>query len=304
MEINAPKIDPIELNKLKKDLLNEFINDPDMIILMNQYKLDNSFIKKYFHLFAFYFNDHKICRNCPGIDKCVKKNSHIQIKLDIDKEKNIVNLKYCKCKKDVEARKFIYKFYFRQFEDEFIYIKFKSCLNKFANERSKLINKLISYNKRIDEKGIYLSGDKETGKSYILKLFSIYLAKNEKVSEISFINWPDYTSTLRYYFNYYTDNYDFYIEKLQKVQILFLDDLGKEKLKDEFILKKVILPIFKYRYENKLPIFISSNFSINDLFLAYPVYSLNKEEKILFKEILSKMFDTCELKGMSYNSLK
>ena len=59
-----------------------------------------------------------------------------------------------------------------------------------------------------------------------------------------------------------------HVEYLQNVDYLFIDDLGNES-KSEFNVADILLPIIDYRYVNKKPTFISSNYSLAELYGMY-----------------------------------
>lgn len=301
--ISLPEIDQEQLLKIKSEKINEIINVKEVKELIDQNQIDIDFIKRHLYYFVAYLKDYSICNNCIGPSQCQKKGSHLMLDLNIDKDHDSVSFRYLKCPEEKKIDKVKKKFLIRQFENQYLYFKFKDCLTNFAVERHNLVSKLVEFKNHPSEKGIYISGDQETGKSFILKLFSVYLAKQESTNEICFIDCQNEFSALENLYMNSLEYFNYYIDQMKKVQYLFLDDLGKE-FKNDFVLNQILIPIITYRFENNLATFISSNYSINDLKNAYSYNKNNYKMASQLASMINKMTVEKSLKGISYTKLQ
>jgi DNA replication protein DnaC len=222
--------------------------------------------------------------------------------LKIDQNKN-VSLVFVKCDKQKEIDKLMSKFIIRHFEDEKLYCPFKSCLDYFALERHHVIKRLLEFKNNPKSRSVYISGLPENGKSHILAVFSGFLAKQEATKSIAFIDCADelqYLNKLRVEDENY---FDYYFDQIKNVQYLFLDDLGKE-FKNKIILEEVLIPLVKYRNENNLVTFISSNICIKDI---PNFYNFGKDMKSVSYNLMNELlknFDECYLGSMKFSILK
>lgn len=303
MDLFLPDIDPVELEKIKRENIDSIYQDEDLHDFIVENNLDKEFVKKYLYYFVKFKKENECVKTCVGPSTCKKKNSHLLLSLKYDKRSHSLSFGYKKCKYEIEIDKLKKKYLTRQFPNDYLYFKFKETLDHFAVERLPTIKKLNEYQKNPTSKGFYLSGSKEVGKSFILALFSVFLARREDTHNISFIDCPNEFKSLEYQFNNDLDYFNYYLDEMKKVQYLFLDDLGKE-YKSEFVLKNILLPIVKYRCENNLPIFISSNYSLSEVKKAY---SFNNETYSIAKdvyEILKNNVLELKINGLPFNVLK
>ena len=301
--IELPEIDQVQLIKIKNEKINEIINLKEIKELIEQNQIDIDFIKRHLYYFVTYLKDYSICSNCIGPSQCQKKGSHLMLDLSIDKSNDLVSFRYLKCPEEKKLDKVKSKFLIRQFENQYLYFRFKDCLANFAVERHDLVSKLVEFKNHPSEKGIYISGDQETGKSFILKLFSVYLAKQDFAKEICFIDCQNEFAALERLYTNALDYFSFYIDQMKEVQYLFLDDLGKE-FKNDFVLNQILLPVITYRFENKLATFISSNYTVNELKTAYSYNRNNYKVATQISSMIKEMTIEKSLKGISYTKLQ
>ena len=87
------------------------------------------------------------------------------------------------------------------------------------------------------------------------------------------------------------------IEHLKNVYVLFLDDLGNEYV-SEYTVSEILQNILDYRYINKKPTYISSNYDLQELFKLYE----NATNEHRAAQIISRLntFGTYELKGKNW----
>ena len=163
-----------------------------------------------------------------------------------------------------------------KFYDSEVYIQDASLkdFNCFNEERQHAFEKaqyfLDHYKKDRYEKGLFIYGRYGTGKSYLLSAIAQELALRNIA--VLFVYVPDLIRSIRQGMN--EGNLEERINKLKQADILMLDDFGGENMSSWFR-DEIIVPVMQYRLSAKLPVFISSNFSLVQLLDAL---TLQKDE--------------------------
>ncbi|WP_071131564.1 primosomal protein DnaI [Enterococcus timonensis] len=122
-------------------------------------------------------------------------------------------------------------------------------------------------------KGLYLSGSFGVGKSYLLGAIAHELAKHGFATQL--VHFPSFALDMKRAIGRGTVAEE--IEQAKKVPILMLDDLGADNL-SSWIRDEVLGVILQYRMQEELPLFISSNISLNDLEKNYLTTNQKGEE--------------------------
>ena len=157
--------------------------------------------------------------------------------------------------------------------------------NKNAYENvKKYVNKLI---KGTTNKGLFITGAYGVGKTYLASCIANEIIKNGKsvifgtlIQLLDFIrdSYSDSEVSDKDYLNLYSS-----------VDLLVIDDLGKEK-PSEWGLEK-LFTIINSRYENNLPVIITTNYNQNSLAERL---SLNGEIETA-NSIISRLYEMCYL---------
>ena len=155
--------------------------------------------------------------------------------------------------------------------------------NKNAYENvKKYIDKLI---KGTTNKGLFITGAYGVGKTYLASCIANEIIKNGKsvifgtlIQLLDFIrdSYSDSEVSDKDYLNLYSS-----------VDFLVIDDLGKEK-PTEWVLEKLFL-IVNNRYNNYLPIVITTNYNRNQL---RERLCINKNYSIV-DSIISRLYEMC-----------
>ncbi len=160
------------------------------------------------------------------------------------------------------------------------------------NSNRKVFNNLKNYSKKlvngIEKKGLILVGNNGVGKTHLACSIANKLIENG--TSVIYGTLINLLAELRN--SYYIDNNisEMEIIKLyESVDLLIIDDLGKEK-PSEWGLEK-LFTIINSRYENNLPVVITTNYNQNSLVERL---SLNGEIETA-KSIISRLYEMCYL---------
>lgn len=157
----------------------------------------------------------------------------------------------------------------------------KKVLDNLKNYSEKLVN-------GIEKKGLILVGNNGVGKTHLACSIANKLIEN---------GTPVIYGTLINLLAELKDSYDIdnnvsemeIIKLYESVDLLIIDDLGKEK-PSEWVLEK-LFTIVNSRYENNLPVIITTNYNQNSLAERL---SINGEIETA-KSIISRLYEMCYL---------
>ena len=154
--------------------------------------------------------------------------------------------------------------------------------NRF--EVIKWLNNFIkTYDKNKKQKGLYLYGSFGSGKTYLISAMFNELAKKGVKSAVIF--WPEYLVNLKGLFGSF--EYQNNLNKLKKVPLLLIDDIGAEST-TAWSRDEVLCPIIQYRMQEELPTFFTSNLDIK-LLEQHLSVSKNGIEEVKAKRIIERI---------------
>ena len=114
--------------------------------------------------------------------------------------------------------------------------------------------------------GIYIYGDKGTGKSHLTACMVNDLIKQGRPT--MFTNFFEISQIIRETYSSSRETENSMINKLANIDFLFIDDLGTEKVSnngEDNWLQGKIFEILNKRYNNKKPTIFTSNYSLQEL---------------------------------------
>ena len=156
--------------------------------------------------------------------------------------------------------------------------KVYQCLKNYSE---KLVNE-------VERKGLILVGNNGVGKTHLACSIANELIKNG--IPIIYGTLINLLAELKNTYDVYNNISEMKIIKLyEKVDLLIIDDLGKEK-PSEWGLEK-LFTIINSRYENNLPVIITTNYDQNSLIDRL---SINGEIETA-KSIISRLYEMCYL---------
>ena len=159
-------------------------------------------------------------------------------------------------------------------------------------------NFIKEYKKGNTYKGLYLSGNFGSGKSYIVSACLNELVKDGY--NAAMIYYPEFLRTLKSSFDTdFEEQYDY----ARKSDLLLLDDIGAENI-TAWSRDEILGPILQYRMDNNLPTFFTSNLSLEELEIHLSE-GKNSVDKLKAKRIIERIkYLTNELKLISKNQRK
>ncbi|MDY0278164.1 MAG: ATP-binding protein [Acholeplasma sp.] len=143
---------------------------------------------------------------------------------------------------------------------------------------------LNNYQKNHYEKGLYVYGKYASGKTYLLSAIANELASRE--INVLLVFMPDLVRNIK---QGITDgDMDEKINILKQADVLMLDDLGGENMTAWFR-DEILLPIIQYRLSAKLPLFISSNLSMEELAEMFAIGKGNELDYVKSVRIIQRI---------------
>lgn len=285
-------------NSLNKELeknYNEELKDNNFKEFVSKIKTKDEILMKYTSSLKESFCEYNHCMNCKSILECKNKiegYAYLPKKINDSLE---FNYKACKYKEKLNKEtKYLNNVYMLDMPDFIKEARFKNIYTKDQN-RFEAFNYIINFEKEYPnrEKGLFLSGNFGSGKTYFIASLFNELALKERKSAIIF--WPEFLRNLKSSFG--TD-YEEKFEKIRKSPLLLIDDIGAENL-TAWSRDEVLCPIMQYRMEEKLPTFFTSNFNIDELeeHLSMTGTTADKVKAKRIIERINQMTDKIEMKS-------
>ena len=251
-------------DKLLKINFNEALKDDNFNELISKLDISNDILMKYTSKLIDASVEFNNCKNCKSYLSCKNNmNGYCYTPLVLN---NGLNFSYVKCEKKKELEKkneYLENVYFYEIPLSLRNASFKN-IYKDDSSRISAIKKIKefydSYKKGNIEKGIYLSGNFGSGKSYLITALFNELAKYNIKSSV--IYFPEFLRKLKGSFG--SESYNELFEQIKSVSLLLIDDIGAENL-TEWARDEVLGTILQYRMDSKLPTFFTSNLSLKEL---------------------------------------
>ena len=300
--IKAEEIINEKKNKNLTDLEVEYFKEnknPEFKKFTQSINLNDKILMKYTSSLKQCFDEKENCKNCKGIENC--KNEVIGCFYEpiiIDGNLNFLH-KTCKYKnKILHDIEYIKDGYFFEVSKEVRNAKMKDIYTD-DKKRKELIKWVINFIKDYKEgkscKGLYLSGNFGSGKSYIVSAMINELVKDGYKGAL--IYYPEFLRNLKSSFG---KDFEEKFEFAKKADLLLLDDIGAENI-SSWSRDEILGPIIQYRMDEKLPTFFTSNLSIEEL-EVHLSESKDKIDKIKAKRIIERIkFITDDLTLISEN---
>ncbi|SET44311.1 replicative DNA helicase loader DnaI [Oceanobacillus limi] len=248
-----------------KKIKEEVLTDPEIKEFIElhpnipQHEIDKKLIKLYE-----YKTQSKQCANCTSIESCRNMLQGYSPVLHV--ENNEIHLSYEKCHNKVIAEKqqeqhklfqslYVPKDILRATIDE---------IDRTDPQRTDAILEIYEFLEQIDsglpQKGIYFYGPFGVGKTYFLGALANKL-KEYNISSM-LIYMPEFVREIKSSLK--DDSINQKIDFFKKADVLMIDDIGAET-QSAWFRDEVLGSILQYRMMERLPVFFTSNYSMDQL---------------------------------------
>ncbi len=250
----------VNYNKLKQNF-EEAKKDKLFQSYISRIKLADDILMKYTSSLMDSCLEFNNCLNCKHISECKNKIIGYACLPKVTNKKIDFNYKACRYKVE-DSKKNIHLKNVRYFDlpNNLKEASWDQVDFAFAKRQETILwlsEFLKNYPKT--DKGLYLTGSFGSGKTFLITAMFNELAKENVKSAIIF--WPEFLRNLKASFD---SDYDEKFEYVKKVPLLLIDDLGAETV-TPWSRDEILCSILQYRMDAKLPTFITSNLTIEEL---------------------------------------
>ena len=291
MELN---IDKKKYKKSVEEEYNKALEDDDYKALVKKVKISEEQAKKNTLRIYDTLDELNNCKNCKSLYEC-KNRVKGHVYFPEIKESNLV-FSYIPCKyqkKAIQSAK-------EKETNESILNAARIKDIKPTKSRIEVIKWIKNYYDKFDpyktSKGLYLHGNFGTGKTYLIAALLNEL-KNKFGVSVEMVYVPELLRKLKENLNFVGDK----LYYLENVNILFLDDIGAEKV-TEWGRDEIIGTILQTRMNMGLPTFFTSNLTMDALEKNLGITKEN-EDKVKARRIIERikfLTDDIELLGNNY----
>ena len=224
-----------------------------------------------------FVSDINYCKKCPGVKKCAKQNPLLCTKIIYTHGE--VDRQLVPCKELLKQIAFKNQFAIRDFEEDWLDSNLRT-IDRNAG-RDLALARYHDFVKEKDNRWIFLTGSKNSGRSYFTAALTADAARRER-GPICFLN-----STLRLRelndlgYGKKKDEFEKKLDLYSNVPILVLDDFGTE-FKTDFVRDAILFPILSTRAGKRLLTIFTTDFNIDEI---ETLYSNTKAGAIRAKQI-------------------
>ncbi len=286
------------LDRVLDKEFNQALGNPTFQELVSKLQMDANILRSYTSSLQDSALEYEHCKNCKSLLSCPNKiMGHCYLPM---KNGNGLEFGYKACKKYKRKQKedqYLKNMYLYHVSDELLHASMKDY--KKDPKRIPIFKWeqqfLKKFEKDSHQKGLFLHGSFGSGKSYILAALFHELAK--KNYQCAIIFWPEYLNHNR---GLYPSEFSENLEKLKKVSLLLIDDIGAENTtpwgRDD-----VLMPLLQYRMDHKLATFFTSNLNYEELEEHFSI-SKNKVDIVKARRIMERIrYLTDEIELVSDN---
>lgn len=272
-----------ELEQIKKDL----ISDKDLLDFIKKNNISDDDLLSVFPQLLLYKEGIEKCKMCQGKKLCESEVENMYPTLSFIDGKTILKYKACPRIKAYNAGNLKVLFINEETINQEVYLT-----DGRASVMKDLVRFQNEYKKGKKTRGTYIYGPCGSGKTFVLFNFAKKLIADG--CDVIFAYYPDLARQIK---SAIGNNIEEIIAELKKVEILMLDDIGAEN-NTPFIRDDVLGPILQYRMDNYLPVFMTSNQSI-DLLDKHFMETYNDSDRLKSTRIIERI--TCLMNDVELN---
>ena len=270
----------------KQDILFDMSENPYIKSFLEETNLSNSYIVEHYSVFYKTHSSIVKCNGCKGLHEC-KQNKTGEI-MTLAYDGDIYNdITYCpfyleKLKKEKQINSFIRSDIPNNYAS--LYLDNIELPDEEIENICSICYDILDGKRR---KGLYIYGDLGVGKTYMcIALANSLVKKGEKVA---FLKSNYFINDMRKLVATNNDEYEKTINRIKKVNYLFIDDIGSESV-SSYSRDDLLFNILDYRMENKLCTIFTSNLS-KDSLLKHYTYDKNDNSSIIRAKRLLERID-------------
>ena len=289
--------DEARVNKMRKESLIRIKNHPSISAWIDENALTDEEILQNASKFLRVIEENEKCLSCPGIGKCAKSLRGIVPVLQYDGER--IELVLRPGEENKKRIRLDSSFLIRDFPDEYLKYDLKDAMNSdYIDARKVVLAALNEIGRKNSEKGIFLHGSRQSGKTFILSLFAKkYAEKKDKT--VAFL---DSSVRIRMLNDLYFQNREEFLSQLAEISaadLLILDDFGNE-YKNEIVRDVIVYPLLNERFRSgKLTCFTSS-YDLSKIETMYALREKGSPKAQQLRELIETMTRSVELRSLPY----
>lgn len=260
--VNAPAF-----SERYDDMRKEVLENPGVQKFLEDHaaEIDKSVVDRGMHKLYEYIDQSHDCNKCPNLEGCINHLKGFEPKLVL--ERNTIGIAYSACKSKTaydnkrRASSLIHSMYMPKevmqatlssFEPDDSRMEAFRAVGAFLDQATGPDN--------LPEKGLFLYGKFGVGKSYLLSAVANELAEMNVKTVLVFV--PEFMREMKQAIGDQTLQEK--VDYVKKANVLMLDDIGAEAM-SSWTRDEVLGTILHYRMAEKLPTFMTSNFSYSEL---------------------------------------
>ena len=244
--------------------INDIRNDAYLNETITGNVLSDAFVREHLPTLKRVLASRALCEGCRGMEECRQRKAGERLALSFD-QVLIEEIERCPYGSqahltDELADRYVYC----DVPKNLMHLDIKNIVPR--PEQQALFTKLYNIYEGKRNKGLYISGNVGTGKSYNCTALANSLVKCGK--RVAYVKAASFFSDLKNQYINTSDGIDRTVNRIRNAEYLFLDDLGTETV-SEFVRDDVLFRILDYRMENALTTVFISNLDKNSLFKHY-----------------------------------
>ncbi|WP_422122986.1 primosomal protein DnaI [Planococcus sp. X10-3] len=260
--VNAPAF-----SERYNDMRKEVLENPGVQKFLEDHAedIDKSTVDRGMHKLYEYIDQSHDCNKCPSLDACINHLKGFEPNLVL--ERNTIGIAYTACKSKTaydnkrRASSLIHSMYMPKEVMQATLSGFE--LDDSRMEAFRAVGNFLDQATGPDnlpDKGLFLYGKFGIGKSYLLSAVANELAEMNVKSVLVFV--PEFMREMKQAIGDQTLQEK--VDYVKKADVLMLDDIGAEAM-SSWTRDEVLGTILHYRMAEKLPTFMTSNFSYSEL---------------------------------------
>jgi primosomal protein DnaI len=260
--VNAPAFSE-RLNDMRKEVLEH--PGVQKFLEENAAEVDKSVVDKGLGKLYEYINQSHDCNKCPSFGECINTLKGFEPNLVLERGNIGITYTPCRLKNEHDnkrrASSMIHSMYMPKEVMQATLSGFEPDASRMEAFRAvgEFLDKATGPDD-LPEKGLYLYGKFGVGKSYLLSAVANELAEMNVKTVLVFV--PEFMREMKQAIGDHTLQEK--VDYVKRADVLMLDDIGAEAM-SSWTRDEVLGTILHYRMAERLPTFLTSNFSYSEL---------------------------------------